>query len=174
MELYVKQKRITQADIDKIHTLNGIEKIIGSFENTISLPIIVSLKELTIVGRPLNIKVDTSFPNLREIYLWKTFIGQLYCFLRYLPLLNVIGIRYFSSKDATWIDLFEMNAVREKLPEARKVTIYVAENVYLETKMNAKNLYVKHNLIEIKRSYSDKKVVANLSMCKKSFSYLDI
>lgn len=61
-------------------------------------------------------------------------------------------MRWFGScSNGIQIDLSIFNEERKKLSRACKLTIYLPEKSYLATKMAPKNVYINHDLIEIKR-----------------------
>lgn len=89
------------------------------------------------------------FPNLIRLELDKTSINQLTPIVGRLPKLTSVSVDYLF--DSNYIDLVALNDERKKMSGACKVTIYVIDQIYLETKMAAKHLYFEHNLTEIKR-----------------------
>lgn len=145
---------ISKAEIDKIATMKGLEKLSGFFESFNSTPIF-GLKELHNLeyfqDLPNDFKfINISFPNLLRVRFRLTSINQLMQIVRYLPKLKEL-IADFREINSNPLNLIELNEERKKLAGACKVSIYIAEEYYLRTKKAANNLYNEHNLIEIKR-----------------------
>lgn len=142
---------ISQAQIDQIGALGGLEKFFGHFDGNIVLPKIIGLKELCIHNKHLvNINAEAltdAFPNLSHVYLEAATEAQLIPFLRRLPALKEL----FNKAHKFQVNLSKLNEEREKLTGAGKVTLYLEEEVYLETKRTTKTGYANRNSIEIKR-----------------------
>lgn len=144
------------SSINQIMTLPGLEELSVYFgQSFIKLPTIDGLKELIIHfmdDHNINFEVIIkSLPNLRKVcFMTHPSTKQLLPFMRRLPKLKELGI-YSPSRRGLQIELSALNEERKKLFGACKLVILVREDVYLETKMATKNLYVIHNLIEIKR-----------------------
>lgn len=148
-----------QEVIDQIGTLCGLEKLIISFQVPIVWPkIITSLKKLIYCYGDRNIDaleaMTVSFPNLQKVHLAEiSTIDQLLPFIRRLPKLKELSVSQCHPIGFE-IDILTLNEERKKLAGTCKVIIYLSEDAYLATKMAPKNLYIKHELIDIKRIYS--------------------
>ncbi|XP_055326435.1 uncharacterized protein LOC129580229 [Sitodiplosis mosellana] len=147
--------KIPQDGINRIGRLGGLEKWSGCFEGITVIPAVANLKKLRICDASLT-KIDLdamidSFPNLHQVRLYEASNNKLLPFIRRLPKLSELSVRHFFAENGHEIDLPTLNGARKQLSKPSKLTIYVEENVYLGTKMATKNLYVDHNLIEVKR-----------------------
>lgn len=143
---------ISQDQIDQIGALVGLEKIFGHFDGNIILPKIFGLKELCIHNKHLmnmmNIEaLIDAFPNLSHVYLEAATEAQLIPFLRRLPALKEL----YNKAHKFQVNLSKLNEEREKLTGAGKVTLYLEEEVYLETKQTTKTAFGNRNSIKIKR-----------------------
>lgn len=149
---------IAQDQINRIGSLRGLEKLSVEFKKDLVFPKIISLEVIKIsTHRSLeNIyleRIAASFPNLYRVYLNSSLEYQMLPFLRLLPKLKEIRLSYnLNEPQFEGYNLRALNEERKKLSGACKVTIYVCEMYYLETKMAPKNLYTNHDLIELKRS----------------------
>lgn len=88
-------------------------------------------------------------------------VERLHLFRKSLDILRIIQqiknlrkIKILGFRSAEILELNVLNREREKLADARKVTIYVPDAVYLATKWATKNGTTNFNLIEMKRSNS--------------------
>lgn len=93
-----------------------------------------------------------SLVDLELIYFKEAYPNQVLAFIRHSRKLSHIGIKIIHRMKKNCLDLGSWNKEREKLPRARKVTIYVDEKVFLATKQATQNNNYK--LIDIKRLYS--------------------
>lgn len=153
-----------QKFIDQIGTLHGLEKLsILTFSPmvdipTVDIPMVVSLKELCIFDHSGNADIypslAISFQNVRKVRLSivKT-MDQLLPFIARLPKLKELSIGRMSEVIGFEIDLLTLHEERSKLAGTCKVIIYLPEDFYFATKKAPKNLYINHELIEIKRIY---------------------
>ncbi|XP_031633874.1 uncharacterized protein LOC116347437 [Contarinia nasturtii] len=88
-------------------------------------------------------------------------VERLHLFRKSLDILRIIQqlknlrkIKILGFRSAEILELNVLNREREKLADARKVTIYVPDAVYLATKWATKNGTTNLNLIEMKRANS--------------------
>lgn len=149
--------------IDQIGTLHGLENLnILTFSPmvdipTVDIPTVVSLKELCICDLSGNADIypsmAVSFQNVRKVRLSivKT-MDQILPFIAHLPKLKELSIGRMSEVGFE-IDLLTLHEERSKVAGTCKVIIYLPEDFYCATKKAPKNLYINHELIEIKRIY---------------------
>lgn len=151
-------KAISQAQMNQIGKLRGLERLNGYFAKNLVFSTILSLREIYISNSRLeNIYLETmtvSFPNLHQVRLFNVSENQMLPFIRRLPRLKVLKILYFTEDlkkiPTDGFNLSTLNEERKKLSGACKFTLYVCERLYLKTKLAPKNLYNNHDLIEIK------------------------
>lgn len=94
--------------------------------------------------------------NMERLKIHFTFSDDILPFIRYTVKLSMLTIDWLGrgkQNENGVLDLFALNKEREKLYRARKVTVYVNEFNYLETKHA--NMQVDLNLIQLKRKDSN-------------------
>lgn len=145
---------------DQMGTLHGFEKLnILTLCSMVDIPTAVSLiKELCISDHPGNADIypsmAVSFPNVRKVRLSTVeTMDQILPFIAHSPKLKELSIRRMSEVIGFEIDLLTLHEERSKLAGTCKVIIYLPEDFYFATKQAPKNLYINHELIEIKRTY---------------------
>ena len=77
--------------------------------------------------------------NLQRLYLTEANFDGIMGFIRKSVKIHTIKMHYIQTGahfngDTMVIDLLALNKVREKLPNAQKITLYVEEEIYLATK----------------------------------------
>lgn len=148
-------------------SMDGLEKLcIKGFDG--NLPPITGLKELAILDyfRDLDDDSDNGMEilandlvNLQRLYLCNsTSADDIMPFIRRSRKLRKIKVflkdeSHLGSNNQI-LELFKLNKEREKLFEARKITIYVTDNIFLATKWATKNGDTNLSLIELKRTDS--------------------
>lgn len=161
---------LSEAQIHQICTLGGLKKLfikLGDID--IVFPTLISLRELFIKFNSipnfynynnynlLNVKSFTiSFQNLQKIHLCSGVRDHLLTCIRMLPNLKKVICEHLEriptdTIEGNQIDLPTLNRERKKLAGACKVTIYVDEEVYLETKDIKSYIYSHYDLIEMRR-----------------------
>lgn len=140
----------TSAIKDEIAALEGLATLyVRGIEVIPELP---GLTELgfyvwTTFGEDFDVtQIPNLCKNLERLFVYESSIDGILPFIRYSPHLNEIAIRKLESNT---LDISVLNNERIKLNGAQKVTIYVAEHVYLATKWSTKTINL--DFIEIKR-----------------------
>lgn len=137
--------------------VKGLVKVhIKKFTKTYSLPLLTSLKELAIHNganvNDMNILAN-SLVHLQRLYLNDVSIDYLMPFIRQSS--NLKKIKILPKCDVHFnggtLKPITLNREREKLADARKVTIYVPDHVFLRTKWAHNNGDTNLNLVEMKR-----------------------
>ncbi|XP_031637223.1 uncharacterized protein LOC116349772 [Contarinia nasturtii] len=142
--------------------INGVEKIFIPRSNMVnSIDMLLSdLVEFTVaeVNERFDRKMIENLVNLERLYLEDGSADDILPFIQLTKKLNKIKLIPRVRKN--WIHfeyepmilkLYPLNAEREKLAGARKVTIYVPDTVFLATKWWSKNGVTNFSLIEMKR-----------------------
>lgn len=150
------------SDVDKqtskfVVTLKGLEKLcIREIDQIFDLPQLINLKELAIFDgvktADMEILAD-SYTNLQRLHICNASIDDILPFIHRSPTLNKIKV---FAKDAAHfndgiLSLKRLNEDRGKLLGARKVTVFVPDNIFLKTKWATENGNINLNLIELKR-----------------------
>lgn len=139
--------------VEVLHILNGLQKV--------ALSPFVNLVKLYIFAANQITDLDNAWSKLRNFeHIFFSFetISNILPFLEHLPKLQKVQIEtvkdglYFS-RTKNSISLSTLNQARKKLLNARKVTIFVQEDVYLATKEEFKQDHF--DFIDIKRHESD-------------------
>lgn len=134
-----------------------IEKLcIKNFTRSYSLPQLINLKELAIHDGANATDMETlanSLTKLQRLHINKASVDDIRPFIRQSTKLRQIRA---IPKDETHfnggiLQLLTLNREREKLSEARKITIFVPDNIYLRTKWTVNFGDTNLNLIEMKR-----------------------
>lgn len=141
-------------------SLRGLEKLtIKEFTQCHELPALKRLKELNIFSCSNAEQLEPmamGLVNLERLFLQRVSINDILPFIRYSTKLKHLKI--LSNESANFnghvIDLQKLNREREKLPWARKVMIYIEDNVFLATKWSTRYGDVDLKMIEMKRSNS--------------------
>lgn len=163
--LFYKRLHLHVATVDEelsneIVSLKGLEKLtIEKFSKCYNLVQLEHLKELNILGftngKQLEI-LAKNLTNLERLLLQGATYSDLLPFIRCSVKLKYIKI--FAQEAEHFkgdiINLEMLNNEREKLFGARKVIIYIEDNVFLATKWTTKNGDINLNMIEMKRSNS--------------------
>lgn len=158
LHLYVML--FTQQHLRQISSLNGLEKLYLANRflddaDQIILPLL-NFKEFALNYGKNSDHLDTVAQNLMEIeriYLGQATSNAILPFIRYSRNVNVIKVDELtdgSHFDKNVIDLVALNRYRNELAGACKVTIFVKENIFIETKRTNSN--TNHNLVELRRS----------------------
>lgn len=157
--LHVYAPYIDQQTTEIIAALPCLDKLYLSnyIAYAIFLPQLHNLKELSFRSCPEFFEPEilaTKFPSLERVFFEQANFSDILPFIHRLAKLEKINVDHFKNERNLdfVLDLVAMNKQREKLPDARKVTIFIEETVYLHTKwaINCINL----NLVELKRSES--------------------
>lgn len=111
-----------------------------------------SLKELSVQYGFDHTKLAQNLNNVERIHLCSRYFDNFLAFIRHSPKVKEIIASSLESGiylKNNVIDLTALNNERKALAGARKITIYVAENIYLGTKWASKE--ITFNLVELKR-----------------------
>lgn len=139
-----------------ITSLPNLEKLcLDHIHEAYVLPSLPSTKELILRynSDASNLQlIDSHVENLERIWLKEASYDNFIQFIRHLPNLKQIKIdvilvdEHFNNNI---INMFALQKMRQQLPEARQITIYVDDNVYVATKWATKT---KTSLIKLKRA----------------------
>lgn len=148
---------------EKMSLLQGLYSLsLHEINDRYTLPKLEQLKELNI--RYINLDINTEmikqneyinsklFKNIERVYFKFTKFIHLIPFLYFAPTLRAVkmGIILDRQNFSSCIDLREIDSRRKNLKNARKVTIYVDDNVYIPTKwINPK---IEFKYVEMKRA----------------------
>lgn len=148
----------TQEHIDKLARVNGLVRIseMNSFDK-LSYSGLKNVEELDL-GTSKNVTDSNLFPDklvsLKRISFTEARIVDIMPFICRSVEMHEIKIYELQAgvhfdEDTNAIDLFALNKEREKLPDARKITLFVSGKVYLRTKWAIKETDL--GLIRLKR-----------------------
>lgn len=138
LHLYTSSLQLSQSSVDKLVPLHALEKIyLRNIKNNVTFHRLVNLKELGIYlcsSSTIFESLAKDLVNLERIYFWKATVHNLVPFIRHSAKLQKIKVQHLET-DADFIFiLMAVNRERANLARARKVTIYVNENIFLEFK----------------------------------------
>lgn len=156
LHLHTEVMRVSEGMI----SLNALEKFVVGFwcakECEIILPHLTNLKELRnhyIFDNSCMNDTARNLVNLERVYVHARTYEAIRPFIFYSAKLKKIKYEYsFERASDEVINLRKWNKEREKLAEARKLTIYVPESVYSATKWAMDK--TDYDLIELKRETS--------------------
>ncbi|XP_055303250.1 uncharacterized protein LOC129568935 [Sitodiplosis mosellana] len=156
LHVYFDESYLDQGTVNGLTSFNGLTKLfIGPMKNGIDLSPLIGLKQLHILMTDnitnKSILAET-LVNLEFIQFVDARVDDIHPFIRFSPNLTKISVCHLKEKDGHTLNIEQLNKERSKLSNARKVTIYVEEHVYLAVKW-AKN-QTNRGFIEIKRSAS--------------------
>lgn len=156
LHLYAKETS------DQLASLKVLEKLMvnnWSFETCANIsPLLGKIKELTVACILYESKMETTAKNLvklERLHLNNPTVETVFSFIRYSSRLEKINVGKFTGPWTTTKNVLKLatwNKEREKLIGARKVTIYVDEEIYLATKSALHK--TDFNFIELKRKHS--------------------
>lgn len=121
--------------VEQLVNIPGLEKIELLDQLDYVLPMLPSLKELHIqLGLELSLSstdmLAKNLPNLEKLYITFATTIEILPFIRQIPKLTELSLNGFYD---CRLNLSSLNKDREKLLNARKLTIYTPENVYIRT-----------------------------------------
>lgn len=156
MRLHLFVKRVDQKSSEQLTSVHGLERLsIRQFSESFSLPQLSHLKELTILdgsnAKDMDILAE-NLVNLERVILQNASVRDILPFICHSVKLN--KVKFVPNTNETILKLATLNEKREKLTGARKVTIYVPDNIFLATKWKTNNGVTNLNMIEIKRADS--------------------
>lgn len=159
LKIYLFTTEISESDMRQIEKLNGLVKLFisGWFEGNIKLCNMPNLKELVIhkddqISNFLTL--PSAIPNLEIFLIGYSSSNSIWTLCKQLKKLKQIRINSLGNGihfniDKKVINLRALNRERMKLDGAKKLTLYVKEDIYLATKwsLNESNW----TLIQLKR-----------------------
>ena len=124
-------------ELGSIHGLEALRHL--SLVDGMDFPHLEQLKELRTSFKsysPNAAALTKKLPNLERLHMRFASIEYLLPFVYYSVKLTEVKIDAVPNEEESKyvLDLVALNNERQKLPNARKVTIYIAEKVYLATK----------------------------------------
>lgn len=153
--LHLEMDCSRQEVLDNFASLDALESLIfKSFGKDCKLTQISSLKDLLFVGR-FHHEIQSeviSLMNLEHLVLHTATFDNLMQFARELVKLMKIKVDNFGGEHK--LDLIKLNKEREKLFGARKITIFIEEKTFLNTKWTTPNGDTNFSFIELKRRYA--------------------
>ncbi|XP_055303133.1 uncharacterized protein LOC129568837 isoform X3 [Sitodiplosis mosellana] len=153
-QLHLFVTHIDEEYTNEIVSVRGLEKLcIKNYIQSYNLPLVTNLKELSIMDTTPTADMEilaNGLVNLERLYLCKTTYNDILPFIRQSVKLNRIIVKgvYFSENI---FKVSTMNKEREKLKNARKVTIYVPDDLFVTIKWATPNGDTDLKLVEIKR-----------------------
>lgn len=155
-KLHFYALHIDEESINPITSMIALEKLYTQLlDEDVVFPALTNLKEICIGLTAKVNDMDTlakGLINLQRISFLMANIKQILSFIRHsvkLTKIKVKSMRKGKDFNANVLDLWTWNTEREKLTGARKIIIYVEEDIYLATKWTLKN--VNYNMIELRR-----------------------
>lgn len=150
--LYLYVKRVDKQCSEHVITLNALEMLsIRQFTECYSLCQLNNLKELEITNA-VNLKELETLSNLRNLErltLSNTVtVNDILPFIRCSAKLYRIHVNF----NEGFLNLCKLNDERKKLASARKIIIYVSDNVFLATKWTAMYGVINLDFIEMRRA----------------------
>lgn len=159
--LHFYVQRISQQCGDQLVELPGLEKLcIKYFTENFNLTQLTTLKELVILdganARDMKL-LACCLNNLQRLFLNNASFEDLLPFLCHSVKLNVVKFSPKNEHNGMNRGIFKLltsNGEREKLFGARKVIVYVPDNIFLATKWSINNGCTNLNMVEIKRTHA--------------------
>lgn len=142
---------VDKSDIQKMFSLNGLEMICGDIIQFGEKMIDLKMLGVCYGNEIWNIEeLPVNLTNLERVYFAQISIERILLLICECAKLKQIKIkRLTDGKKMKWVDLMSLNEQRSKLSGAEKLTIYLKEDLYLETKW-MKNC-IDFSFIEFKR-----------------------
>lgn len=151
--LYLYVKRVDKQCSEQVITLRALEMLsIRQFSESHSLGHLSNLKELEIMNS-VNLKdletLALGLKNLEVLTLSNTAtVNDILPFIRY----SVKLYRIQANFDEGSLNLCKLNEERKRLATARKIILYVSDNVFLETKWTTMRGEINLDFIEMRRA----------------------
>lgn len=160
--LRISIDQVDQRRCDLLCSLIGLEALCIDFLNECySLPMLTSLRELAIRYDASSNEIEVlamakSLEQLEGLYLANATFETILPFIRHSKQLREIMFLLKNQNElgGQSIDLVTLDKEREQLVDAKKVTIFVPDNILLETKWTIKNGQIDLKLVEMRRSTS--------------------
>ncbi|XP_055303132.1 uncharacterized protein LOC129568837 isoform X2 [Sitodiplosis mosellana] len=152
---------IDKESIDQMASIQGLERLSVKEANGMTAQILSNLKNL----KELSImdcsntdwdEVAGNLTKLEKLFIQNATYDDMLAFIRRSSQLKLIKVfpRDKEHFNGGVMDLVKLNEVRKKLPNARKLIIYIEDNIFLPTKWNTDNGDTNLSYIEMKRSKS--------------------
>ncbi|XP_031637262.1 uncharacterized protein LOC116349803 [Contarinia nasturtii] len=162
---FFKQLHLHVTYIDAEYTnammsLYGLEKLCINRiirNSTFNLHRVNTLKELAIFDILPTFDVDVlaqELTRLESLYICRATYGDILAFTRYATKLNRIILKDTLNLDAKRIKVVTLNEERKKLKNARKLTIYLPDDVFIASKWATVNGETDLKFVKIQRSDS--------------------
>lgn len=155
LHLYVTH--IDEEYTNEMQSIRGLEKLcIKNYIQSYNLALVTNLKDLSIMDTTPTADMEIlaqGLINLERLYLCKTTYNDLMPFIRQSVKLNRIIVKSVYSNDNIF-KVAKMNKEREKLKNAKKVIIFVPDELFVAIKWANINGDTNMKLVEIKRSDS--------------------
>ncbi|XP_031638013.1 uncharacterized protein LOC116350375 isoform X2 [Contarinia nasturtii] len=156
LHLYVK--RIDMKSSELLTMLGGLEHLsIKQFNESFSIHKLIHLKELTIFDGACTSEMDilaTGLISLERIQIQNAAFNDIRPFIRRSMKLSKLKLTLKNETHEKTVDIVTLNEERKQLIGARKVTIYLPDHVFLETKWTTNNGNTNLNMVEMKRADS--------------------
>ena len=160
-KLHLNLKDIDKESIDRMASIQGFERLSVKEVNEITAQFLTSLtnlRELSILDCK-NIdwdEVATGLTKLEKLFIQNANYEHMLTFIRRSTNLKLIKVlpKDKAHFNGGAINLVALNAERRKLPNARKIVIYIEDNVFLATKWSTDYGDTNLSHIEMKRSKS--------------------
>lgn len=158
LNIYVEN--LSQITRRELLSLNGLDKLcIKHYNATWQLPGLRNLSELALFNVSYDVDLESiaiELRHLQRLFLHNATVNHLHSFVRHS--VNLTRVKFsFDAKHQYSHDIFNLwalNTERLKLCGARKMIIYVPDDIYLQIKWSAINGTMNFGFIEIKRSDS--------------------
>lgn len=158
--LFLYVPKVDQQACNLLTLLKGLEKLcIREYGQIFGLAQLTNLRELAILD---GAKADdmeilaNSYTNLQRFYISNASIDDIRPFI--CRSTNLTKVKVIPKDESHFnggiLPLIALNREREKLAGARKVTIYVPDNVFINSKWATRDGDVNLKMIELKRAYS--------------------
>lgn len=161
--LHFYVQRISQQCCDQLVQLPGLEKLCikyFSYSPMNNLTQLTALKELVILDGANKKDMEmlaNSLVNLKRLFLDKATFQDLLPFIRCSVKLHTVKFFPKNENNGMVGDIFKLitaNSEREKLFDAKKVTVYVPDNIFLATKWRINNGNTNMSMVEMKRTHA--------------------
>lgn len=144
----------TQQVIDEVASLLGLEMLsIAHFKKEFNHLPLTLVKELSILKGVENMNLEDlarKCIRLKYLNIDAKIVNQILPFIRYSP--NLKKIKTFADVTNSFsIDMISLNRERKKLFGARKLIVYVPDNIFLATKWTTNNGDINLSLVELRR-----------------------
>lgn len=137
----------SQETLNQLATVKGLSGLQAIVVNdSLSFPALETLEELKISNIKKIADLASIKTNLKRLEFVSADFNDIMPFIRESVEMRTIKIEYFFDCS---IDLLKLNKEREKLQNAHKITMYVDERTYLDTKWAMKE--TNFGLIRLKR-----------------------